>query len=438
MSNRSSGVYRWKAAIGIPFGLILFGATLFFRIRDILPIGPCAGLFVAGLVIYIWGCWALARAKGYGPAILLTLCMGLVATPILLLLLPDNKGHAGRTRRSSSGAGSGGGDWAGAPHSRAGRSQEASQIVLGWVLGLLCVSIGIAAVAGYELHWARMMKPEREGLATAIPVSPDKPDPRNDGKLVHVVGKLAGAERLTDPEFDVAVDALRLRRRVWMRQWEQGPFSRESSLSKTDEKGNTVWKIKSKTYDYTEVWSEPVIDSSAFHNAGHENPAVKKIPNRATSAANISVGPFALSPELVEQIDDFQTVPLNEKSLSGLAEPLRAEARLTGGEIYVGANPQKPAIGDLKVRLEMAPPTTVSVIARQSGRELLPCSVGSGGSIAMLRVGAHSVQEMAGAFAKGGSQERVTIWAAGGFACFMGVVFIRVARRRSRRRKRAS
>lgn len=436
MNHSSVRAYRARAAVGVPLGLLLLGASLFLRIRDLTPIGNCAVLCVSGLVIYIWGCWALARSKGYGPAILITLGMGLVVTPILLLLLPDNKGQAGGRRRRSGSAGSDDGDSSGAGYPRSGRSQESSQIVLGWVLGVLCVSAGAAAVAGYELYWARVLKPECEGLATAVSVSPDALDPRNDGKLVHVVARLAGTEKLTDPDCGVAVDALKLRRRVWMRQWEQGSLRSKSKLSRTDEQGKTTWKTSSETYDYTEVWSETLIDSHAFHNAGHDNPTVQKIAGRTASAATISLGVFALSPELLDQIDNFQTVPATDANLAALAEPLRAEAKLADGEIYLGDNPRKPAIGDVKVRLEMAPAATVSVIARQTGRTLSPYPVGSGGTIARLRVGTRSVQDLTAEFAKANSQERLTVWAVGGLACLMGLVFIRVARKRSRSRRR--
>ena len=57
--------------------------------------------------------------------------------------------------------------------------------------------------------------PEREGMTAAISVSADKPDSQNDGKLIYVTGELAGVETLADSEFGVAVDALKLRRRVW-------------------------------------------------------------------------------------------------------------------------------------------------------------------------------------------------------------------------------
>ena len=98
-----------------------------------------------------------------------------------------------------------------------------------WLVGFIFVIFGIGLVTGVEIYWARVVIPERESLGTAVSVSPDKPESQNNGKLIQVVGLLGGSETLTDSEFNVAVDALRLRRHVWMWQWEQENVQSKSS-----------------------------------------------------------------------------------------------------------------------------------------------------------------------------------------------------------------
>jgi hypothetical protein len=164
--------------------------------------------------------------------------------------------------------------------------------------------------------------------------------------------------------------------------------------------------------------------------SGHDNPATKAIPDRAVAAAKITLGVFAVAPELVEQMDNFQTVPVNDKDLSAIAKPLRTKAILSGDAIYFGSNADQPAIGDLKVKFESAPLATASIIARQNGNNLSPYPITNAGSVALLRVGTFSAPEMVAQFAKTNSQQRIIIWVAGCVLILFGSLLIKQARRR--------
>jgi hypothetical protein len=418
--------YNQRAMVGIPLGATLVAAALVLAIGRMIPIGGSALLFSIGYAIYLWGCAELAKAKGYTAA--QGVVIGIVLTALALLILPD-RSKMSRAEREAEDRD----DEADRKAEEERRPLTKRQKGLAWFFGLVFVTIGLALIVGYEIYWARVVVPEREGMATAVTVSADKPDPKHDGKLVHVTGALAGAEQLADPEFGVAVDALRLRRRVWMRQWEQGGVQSKSSYSTEDtatHKKTTL--LKTKTYSYTPVWSEEVINSRSFHDSGHDNPTAKTIPDRAVTAAQVSLGGFAVGPELVKQLDNFQSATLSAANLAGLAQPLRAKAQLADGEIYVGPDPRQPAIGDLKVKIEFAPATDVTVLAQQDGRKLVPYAVAKSGSIAQLRVGTLSVQEMIGQFIQGEIRTRIVVWVFGSLALLVGGIIIAVARKPSR------
>ena len=50
-------------------------------------------MFFAGAILYVWGCTALATAKGYSSAIVLTVVLGGLFPLVLLLVLRDKNKH---------------------------------------------------------------------------------------------------------------------------------------------------------------------------------------------------------------------------------------------------------------------------------------------------------------------------------------------------------
>jgi hypothetical protein len=108
-----------------------------------------------------------------------------------------------------------------------------------------------------------------EGEGLVIAADQTKVDPGNEGKLVHISGELATKLPLTDPEFGVSTPAARLVRTVELYQWKED--------SRTETKKNLGGsEDKVTTYTYTQVWSEPRIDSGRFHDpGGHENPQLR-------------------------------------------------------------------------------------------------------------------------------------------------------------------
>lgn len=126
------------------------------------------------------------------------------------------------------------------------------------------ILFGIVLIIGaiFLLFWneGRAVKTEqslKEGLSVVISASPDKKDPKNEGKLIHFSGMTKVSGVLTDNTFGVSGNFLKMKRTVEVYQW------KEEARSKTKEKlgGGTE---TTTTYSYVKEWSDKTINSSAF------------------------------------------------------------------------------------------------------------------------------------------------------------------------------
>jgi len=102
--------YKSKAVIGTSVGVGLFlsgWALIFTCVRgQAATYASTPGLIALAMVLtsvpfYVVGCVALAKAKGYSTAILLTLILGWLFPVVVLLALPDKNKHRRRWRRAA-------------------------------------------------------------------------------------------------------------------------------------------------------------------------------------------------------------------------------------------------------------------------------------------------------------------------------------------------
>lgn len=240
-----------------------------------------------------------------------------------------------------------------------------------------------------------------EGHKAVVPVTSERVDPANEGKLVHVVGTATTAETLSDAELGASAVALRLRRDVQMYQW------RERTESKSERKlGGSEETVT--TYTYEKVWSPGVISSSGFkEREGHENPAQARLKAEEWTAQRATLGAFQLTPSLTGRIDRFEPLPATAEMLARVPEALRKELRTAEGGYCLGADPAAPKIGDLKIALSLVKSAEVSVTARQFGSTFEPYISKAGGEIEMLRMGRLSADTV---FKQAEASNRTMTW----------------------------
>jgi len=255
---------------------------------------------------------------------------------------------------------------------------------------LFGIAIFVAAFPVLFWNEGRAVKTEKslkEGAGAVVSVDSNRVDPTNNKKLVHMTGHAKTDETLADSDFQVSANAVKLRRRVEMYQWE------ESKDSKTQKKvgGGTE---TTTTYSYSKKWSDSLIDSSAFKEEGHANPSSMPFASREQEAQKVTLGVFALTPSLVAKMTDFQPLPVGEQDLQKLPEEIRSKLKASSGAFYLGADPASAQIGDARISFAIVPPVDVSVISKQTGATFEPYRASAGMDIEMLKSGVHGAQAM--------------------------------------------
>ncbi len=265
-------------------------------------------------------------------------------------------------------------------------SGRISGALSGIIFGLVFFLAAFPLLFWNEGRAVKERKTLEEGAGVVVSIDADGINPKNDGKLIHITAMANTDETLTDPEFGIKVNALKLKRSVEMYQWE------ESSESETQKKlGGGTETVT--TYSYNKIWSGTLINSSIFKKpAGHQNPKSMPYGPLQKTANHIRLGAFTLSGSLAEKISNYSELTIDEDT--ELSKAVREKSLRHNGGLYFGDDPLSPDIGDTQVYFKVARPATVSLIAQQTGKTFAPYSTEAGGDIELLQTGAHRADAM--------------------------------------------
>ena len=255
----------------------------------------------------------------------------------------------------------------------------------GIIVGFVLVAIALWTLFANEGRAVRRYKALKEGARNVVTVSADRVDPAYEGKLVHLSGMASTRETLRDSDFNVTAQAIHLRREVEMFQW------LEDTSSKTEKKvgGSTE---TTTTYTYRQGWSDRHHDSRSFQQPSwHRNPTSMPYGERTVSAQDVRVGAFRLSPGLIQRMSGWADLSVRTASPSGPG--LAGRTRVAAGGLYVGRDPARPEVGDLRVSFQQVPPGVISLVALQSGNSFLPYQ-SKNGPVQLLRSGTATAAEM--------------------------------------------
>lgn len=168
----------------------------------------------------------------------------------------------------------------------------------GIVTGFLMIVVAIALMFWNEGRTINRYKTLKQGQETCVNVKSDEILAENDGQLIYTTGELKTDEVLTDSVFSqVSVNALKLKRKVEMYQWEE-------TITEHTEKNMGGSTTTTQTAFYHQKWSDSVINSATFMESGHENPHSMPFESGEQLATYATLGEF----------DATALIPLANKS----------------------------------------------------------------------------------------------------------------------------
>jgi len=288
------------------------------------------------------------------------------------------------------------------------------------IMGML-VGLGLIVGATILVFWneGRAVQTARsltEGEGLVIDGDAAKVDPAHEGKLIHVSGELATKLPLTDPEFGISTPAARLVRTVEVYQWKE-----ESRTETRKNLGGSEDKVT--TYTYTLVWSEPRLDSSRFHDpGGHENPQLR-YRRLEVAARDAMLGAFRPGEAALRRLAANEEFRIDPAAAPTLRDRF-GFATVDDGRIFVGADPARPRLGDIRVSYLVARIGPVSLIGRQSGVDFTEFPTQAGDRLLMASAGMVSANDM---FKAAESENRMLTWilrGVGAVLMFIGFALI--------------
>jgi hypothetical protein len=224
-------------------------------------------------------------------------------------------------------------------------------------------------------------------------------NPANEGKLVHVTGRATTEEVLSDADFGISEQAIRLERLAEIYQW-VGPSRDPAKLAQgftPSDDGVPAWGPNRQFQInrlYSKVWSlKPHASDHFTYPEGHQNPPVTPFwkERKVWMAREVRLGGYILPPALVSEIDREQ-IPPSPALLGRVPGELRQHLQIREGRFYLARDPRQSneQVGDVHFSFRVIRPTVVSILARQAGHSFAPFTASNGTEVFRLTMGEQS------------------------------------------------
>ncbi|WP_411821468.1 TMEM43 family protein [Leptospira sp. 'Mane'] len=199
-----------------------------------------------------------------------------------------------------------------------------------------------------------------EGAALVQSIDAKQSLTNYNSKLIHASGEAKAGAKISDSSLGVEVSALALVRGVEMYQWEEKVTEKEEGSK------------KSKEYSYDADWSSTKVDSSKFeYKKDHTNPPFP-YKDETFRPSSVSLGNLQFSQSLIESITSYSEFTYDAATIARIKAKLGAKTQIHDGGIYIGKNPLSPEIGDVRIKHQIAPEGTASIIGLLNGDTVNP------------------------------------------------------------------
>lgn len=280
-----------------------------------------------------------------------------------------------------------------------GFGQKFAGSLFGALFGML-----LLAGSGWGLFWneGRSVTSARsltEGAKQVTHIESDRVLPDHDGKLVHITGPLKTTAPLVDPEFGISTPGAVLVRHVEMFQWKE-----DKETTTTKNFGGS--EERKTTYTYSKEWSSTRNDSSRFKQRERTNPQMRY---RGTMvvAKDGTLGAFRPSDAVLRRLHAGDTLSPEPSLIEGLRKRLGQQVHIVDGQIYLGADPANPAIGDLRISYRLAKPDVISIVGRQTGPDFSQFQTKAGDALLFVKPGSI---DAAAIFSQAQAENRMLTW----------------------------
>jgi hypothetical protein len=287
----------------------------------------------------------------------------------------------------------------------------------GVVFGLALIGIGCIGLFWNEGRAVQTARSLLEGGSAVVTVDAGKVDPANEDKLVHVTGPVRTGGPITDTEFGVSTNGIRLVRQVEMFQWKEDKRTETKKSLGGGEETTTH-------YTYRRDWSSSREDSSRFNQQdGHRNPDMRYRGADLVSA-DAMLGSFRAGEAVLRKISAKDELRVDPALATHLRSRISGPAQVADGRIYLGSNPNEARIGDHRISYRVARPEQLSVIGRQSGDGFSEYQTQAGDKLLMATTGNVPAKDM---FKAAERENTVITWLIrlfGTFGIFLGFSLI--------------
>ncbi|HCL79393.1 MAG TPA: primosome assembly protein PriA [Synergistaceae bacterium] len=259
-----------------------------------------------------------------------------------------------------------------------------------------------------------------------------KVDPSFNGKVIYATGRADTKDMLQDPVFGVGKVAVKLDRDVEYYQWVES--SRSEKRKKLGGGEETV-----TTYTYAKQWTSTPVDSNTFKDPDYIgiNEVLARVQNEQWVAPTVSFGAYTLPDFLKSGIGGAQPlqVELEDQQKQEIAKLISVSRRYLrqpgavrpgaigvvadtvarsvsgavlgendvdvatyvhsqGNVVYIGADPNSPHVGDVRLTFTQTPPADVSIVAKVVGSTFDKFTASNGYTFSRIDMGTVSAETM--------------------------------------------